>query len=285
MTRTSLLGFLLLALTLSGCATRMVHGPDEGTPRIRVASDVWEDARAADVQAVINSTAEVLLAAIPDHRPFALYVTNSDSGPMVFTQKTLRGEYRVQLNVHGRYWAQMAYQFSHELCHVLTNFDARDANSADTRWFDEALCEAVSLYTLTGMAERWAYAPPHPNWAEYHGALHAYVGQVVAQHEAMYPGEHAFVPWFVAHEPRLRTEPYDRTLTGIVSLRLYRVIMQNPQGLAAIVHLNQGTPAFSLPELMQQWHARAPSNQRPFVRAVARALGVTIVTGRKEIAV
>ncbi|MGE0079665.1 MAG: hypothetical protein AB7U81_00040 [Thiohalomonadaceae bacterium] len=278
-----ILRLLLLALAMTGCASRAASLSGEGTLHIRVAEEGWEEALAAEVHAVVNSAAEVLLEPIPRHRPLAIHVTNADTGPKVLKKRNARGEYRVQLNVHGRYWAQAAYQFSHELCHVLTNFDARE-RAGETRWFDEALCEAVSLYTLTRMAERWAYAPPFQSWFTYHGALNDYVRQVMAQHEAVHPGEQAFVPWLAAHEPRLRKNPYDRALTGIVSLRLYGVIMHHPQGLAAIIHLNQGTPASSLPVMLLQWHARVPPDQRPFVRAIARALGVAIATGGNEIA-
>lgn len=273
---------LLLLLAGSGCASRPSQPADAPLLRITIADTGWTDARPGDVHAVVSSAAEALLALVPRHRPLTIHVSNGHSGPKVFRNKNARGQYRVQLAVSGRYWAQLAYQFSHELCHVLSNFDARTARGASTRWFDEALCEAVSLHTLTRMAERWAYAPPFPNWTAYHGALEAYARRVLAMHEVSQPTDGGFGAWFAAHEPRLRTHPYERALTGVVAQRLYQVIAAHPHALAAITHLHPGSPpqGNGLPTLLAQWHARVPTEQQAFVRGIAEVLEIRIAVAR-----
>ena len=52
------------------------------------------------------------------------------------------------------YWAQTIYQLSHELCHYALRQNKSDKESV-TSWFEELVCEAVSLYALNYSANYW----------------------------------------------------------------------------------------------------------------------------------
>ena len=62
--------------------------------------------------------------------------------------------YRVYLSAHDTYWSMYAYQFAHELCHVLIGFDRFKGHKH--RWFDETLCEMASLFSLYRISETWS---------------------------------------------------------------------------------------------------------------------------------
>lgn len=62
-------------------------------------------------------------------------------------------------------WAQYIYQISHELTHYVIRQYKEDKSSI-IRWFEETLCEAMSLYILKLSSSRWnecnlSHTTPH----------------------------------------------------------------------------------------------------------------------------
>lgn len=56
------------------------------------------------------------------------------------------------------YWCQTIYQLSHEMCHYA--FRQRKENKDFTlSWFEELVCEAVSLYALKYASDHWNHCP------------------------------------------------------------------------------------------------------------------------------
>lgn len=52
------------------------------------------------------------------------------------------------------YWAQIIYQLSHELCHYTLAQKSYDKDPL--KWFEESLCEAMSLYILKFCSDKWS---------------------------------------------------------------------------------------------------------------------------------
>ena len=69
-----------------------------------------------------------------------------------------RRPYEIRLTAWGNGWPQYAYQFAHELCHVMTNFDR--VKEHRHKWFEESLCELASLFVLYRLAKARAADPP-----------------------------------------------------------------------------------------------------------------------------
>ncbi|MCU0973901.1 MAG: hypothetical protein MUF80_08120, partial [Burkholderiales bacterium] len=99
--------------------------PESGKLEIRVLEGDWGRASPKDIEAVLRSTAMELWAHVVDRKPLAIVVVPTPSHPQVLYEKSPTGEYVVQLSARDRRWAQYAYQFAHEFCHVLANFDQR----------------------------------------------------------------------------------------------------------------------------------------------------------------
>ena len=91
----------------------------------------------------------------------------------------------IQLTARDLEWSQFAYQFSHEFCHVLSNYENLKANP--NNWFHEAICELASVFTLRRMAERWQTNPPYPNWADYVAALRDYSEKRLSRQRVQLP--------------------------------------------------------------------------------------------------
>ena len=73
--------------------------------------------------------------------------------PITPYRPSRQGPFTVFLAARDDYWCQFAYQFSHELCHVLSDYER--LGEGPNGWFHEAICELASVFTLRRMAERW----------------------------------------------------------------------------------------------------------------------------------
>ena len=71
---------------------------------------------------------------------------------------TNKRPYQVFLSATDTYWSQYVYQFSHELCRILTHFDRYRTHKH--KWFEESLCELASLHVLRSLAKVWKEDPP-----------------------------------------------------------------------------------------------------------------------------
>lgn len=72
--------------------------------------------------------------------------------PMLITNEP---NLRISLAVDTyRQWAKVIYQLSHELCHYILNQTSN--HKQPLSWFEETLCEAMSLYTLDFFYKTWS---------------------------------------------------------------------------------------------------------------------------------
>ena len=110
---------------------------------------------------------------------FSSSLRGSNPYPMTHCRLSPDDLFRVQLTARDKLWAQFAYQFAHELCHVLSNLERLRGNP--NNWFVEALCELSSVFTLRKMAERWRTQPPYPNWASDAASLAGYTVRTSCQ--------------------------------------------------------------------------------------------------------
>src|SRR5688500_12778438 len=165
---------------------------------LRVAADGWGDAGAADIAKVLQSAGDTLAAHVPERKFPAIEVSRSRTWPTTPFQRGPGGEIRVKLNVGGSYWAQFAFQFAHEMGHIVGNFEEYPNPNP---WFEETVCEVASLFVLGRMAESWKTRPPYPNWKDYAGALRKYRDDRMAQ--AKLPEGATLADFFRAQEPAL----------------------------------------------------------------------------------
>lgn len=60
--------------------------------------------------------------------------------------------------VEPGYWSQFIYQFSHELTHYIIYSNNKEKEK-QIKWFEETICEAMSLFTLNKISENWMSTP------------------------------------------------------------------------------------------------------------------------------
>ena len=241
----------------------------EARPTIRVQPGGWGAASTQDIETVLSSVADVLIPQFPNHASARIGVAFSDSGPRVLGQKAADGAYQVLLNVHGARWDQFAYQFSHELCHIFTNFEHREIGSPGSRshqWFEETVCEVVSLVALNRLATSWKESPPHKDWSDYAPAFGRYAERLLASgHRTISPAT-SMAAWYRENRRSLETDPYLREKNEAVATALLKLLEADPENLAAIAYMNESRERGSFTAYLASWYDCCPESQRPFVR-------------------
>ena len=142
--------------------------------QISVQPSDWGDGSHTDIQVLLTDVASQIERSLRDPVADVFVIPAPGSNPYPMTHCRLAPDdlFRIQLTARDKKWAKFAYQFAHELCHVLSNPERLQGNP--NNWFVEALCELSSVFTLRQMAERWRTQPPYPNWASYAASLASY---------------------------------------------------------------------------------------------------------------
>jgi hypothetical protein len=195
----------------------------------------------------------------------------------------------VRLHPLGTMWDAYTFELAHELCHVLAESPALAASpapaatytaflAAPNRWFEEALCETASLFTLHRMDRLWAEHPSYPNWREYAPSFTKYADSKLRDPARQLPRGMTLAEWYRQNAAALRDVPTDRPREAIVAGELLPLFERDPTGWEAVSYLNVAGPAEaeSLPRLLAAWHREAPAHLEAFVAAVAERFGYVL---------
>lgn len=279
---TNLASFLLALQLLVGdlenlaAAEPAAQGQAE-VPKLQIVirQDDWGAANRADILAVCESAGRELTPYFPGRKfePLAIGQTNGTS-PITLFKRSPDGEIRVLLNTRDTFWAQFAYQFGHELCHVLCNY--READNPQL-WFEEALCETASLFVLRRMADSWKTDPPYPNWKSFAPAFDNYVDERISNTAKI--EEKSLAEWYRNHRVELEKDGTNRALNEVVAVKVLLPLLQmRPQHWQAVSYLNQWDakqrPTFQ--EYLQDWHESVPETHRSFVLAIAKKFEIEV---------
>lgn len=101
------------------------QGANAAASGIHIAQSGWGDTDLRDLQVVLDAVAGELAAHFPKHTRGAIRVVPGGTNPAVLFEKGPGGEYLVELSARDGRWYLFAYQFSHELCHIYSNYDNR----------------------------------------------------------------------------------------------------------------------------------------------------------------
>jgi hypothetical protein len=262
------------------------EGADAARPaasgvRIQVAPGHWGRAEPRDIQVVLESVAAEFrpLVARPAQGEVTVRVVPRGMAPRVLYERGAEGEYVVQLTARDERWFQYAYQFSHELCHILSNFDHKerqgDAVATGNQWFEESLCEAASLFTLKRMAANWEARPPGRKWIGYGPLFASYAQHLLAETHRYLPADQSFGQWYAENQAALRDNPYLREKNELVATMLLPLFEQDPRMWQAIAYLNASpaSAAKSFSEYLADWHGACPVGTQEHVGKAAKLFG------------
>lgn len=236
----------------------------------------WQDAQVEDVQAVLDATVTSIAPYMGKRHLDPVRVKNDEKGPISLYERDTKGEYVVLLDVNGRYWSQLTYQFSHEMCHLLSNYDLAPNNVSKQQWFEESLCEAFSLFSLAKLADQWEANPPYPNWKDYAPELRKYLADMLQEkHRGLAPN---LARWYKQNQAALEADPVaqERELNEKVAAHLLKIFAKQPETWAAINYINLGDDSKdkTMTKYLKDWYNNTPENLRAPIKEIQQQLGI-----------
>jgi hypothetical protein len=240
-------------------------------PEIRLIEKNWGEANSADILAVLRSTARQLFPHSGRDDWNSIHVGRSSKGPIVLFRRGNQGQYFVNLNTGNRLWAQYAFQFSHEIGHILCGYREGDQSN---HWFEETLCETASLFTLAKLSEDWKTNAPYSNWKSYANAFKKYAGERIEKHP--WPEDLSMADWFEKEKEDLAKNATNRGRNLMVAIRLLPFFEADPTGWTAVSALNtkKDKKKRSFETYLRDWREECQTDEhRAFVDKIAKAFG------------
>ena len=237
---------------------------------LTVAPYGWDTALPVDVQVLLEDTASHLNRLMRDPFVGTVVVVPApcdDFNPMTHYRPSPNDPFFIQLTARDKKWAQFAYQFSHEICHVLSGYERM--RGSRNSWFHEVLCELASAFTLRRMAEGWPSSPPYPNWANYAVELSTYADKYLSREERRLPTSMTLSAWLLSEEDSLRQDCCQRDKNAVVAYSLLPIFETEPVGWNAIRRLPDSSAMFQ--DYLLEWHRQVEPADKPFVTLVQSA--------------
>jgi hypothetical protein len=118
---------------------------------------------------------------VSDRQPTRLRVDEHTSGPpFIWLHPDGSTTAWIVVDIGPQAWSQLAYQFGHELGHVMANSWQPHAKSAPPcQWLEEASVEAFSLRGLSRLVQTWKQKPPFAGDNMYGDAIARYQQNIV----------------------------------------------------------------------------------------------------------
>ena len=284
-----MLGAVLVLAAVAPLSAMAIRAPESrerlaspSSLEITVAPDHWGRAEAADIQLVLQRTAAEFQAYVtkPGDQPIKIRVIPRFNSPRVLYERGPEGEYVVHLTARDERWFQYAYQFSHELCHILSNFDHKavvgDEVASHNQWFEETLCETASLFTLKRLATTWESNPPAHKWIGYGPTFAAYASYLLGENHRRLPAAQQLDQWYRDNRIALQETPYLREKNELAATALLPLFEKTPDLWRAIGYLNtdQASAAKTFPEYLADWQAACPPREQELVHQTMALFGI-----------
>ena len=124
---------------------------------------------------------------VSDRQPTRLRVDEHKSGPpAVWLHPDGSTMAWIIVDIGERDWSKLAYQFGHELGHVMANsWQPHDKPGPPCQWLEEALVEAFSVRGLGRLAEDWKRNPPFAGDNAFGDAIADYRRNIVRSYTAL----------------------------------------------------------------------------------------------------
>ncbi len=241
------------------------------TLQLNVSKTAWGEADQHDVEAVLRSTGRELLQYFPGAKLEPINVIHG--GPITLFERSREGAIIVKLDCADSYWSQYAFQFGHELCHILCRFAEHERSNL---WFEESLCETSSLFVLRRMSQTWKSDAPYKSWRCTAPHLAAYAQERIGKRHL--PEGKTLAAWYAENAEALAKNGEDRDKNRVVAAALLPLFEAEPTHWSAVWHLNDAWPEGkqTFGDYLQRWQDQCNPEDRPFVARVAREFGVVL---------
>jgi hypothetical protein len=243
---------------------------------IKIEGGGWGSANPETIERVLYSVADELMARLPNKLTTPIVVSHTDGNPVALYDRGVNGEYRVHLHATGQSWHLYVYEFAHELCHILSNYEENVGTDTTkyNQWFEETLCETASLFALKSLAETWDTSPASPEIVGRGKSLRRFFEHLIAEGHRQLPAYAPLASWLQENQDDLRNNPYLRDKNDVVANLLLPLFQSNPQNWDALTYLNLNPDdaRSSLEDYLRHWYQNAPLEHKHFVASVLSLL-------------
>lgn len=223
--------------------------PVSSVTTVEVEAEGWGDASPEDVHKILLSVVECMesKSGVTIGKPLRVQPAG---GPMVLFKREPDGGYRICLQVSGRYWSQIVYQFSHEVGHILCRYQP---NPGPQAWLEEAVCEALSFQVLKSLSNSWKKSPPFESLRDYSQHLMEYADVMASRCKPV--TENRLKEWYQSNREILENGQHPRPVIRVFSRHLSKLLEQNPALWKRVPDLGKGMAhsGETLNERIQRW--------------------------------
>jgi len=240
---------------------------------IKLKKENWGNVSSEEIKKVLSFTAKQFVPCSPLLKEAKIEVSRTQSSPIVLHARGKEGTYQVKLNTRERFWTQYAFQFAHELGHIICGYQkGYDGN----QWFEECLCEVASLYCLKSISKTWAQKPPYPRWQNYAKEFSKYANARIR--DAKIPENFSLPNWWRNNRKALSQNQGMRRQYIWVATKLLPLFQTNPViAWSACKWLNhkKSNSVRSFRKSLQDWKNSCPDQKyEDFVTQVAKLFEV-----------
>jgi hypothetical protein len=231
----------------------------------RIETDHWGNASVDDLITVLECAIDELYSfldgkVLPNKTVVVKHAsTNNIKHPMLSQQTNEDTMFLAQANM---VWSDFVFEFSHELCHHITDNDY-DPNDR-FGWLEESFCELSSLFVLRKMHKRWKANPPYKGWDEYADFFAGNAERLITDKANKL--DEPFLTWLDKYLDLLYHERKS-PLRMIVAIQLLPVFEATPDLWKCMQYYSQVkyTDSATLHEFIEQWKTTLPDYlKQPF---------------------
>ena len=164
------------------------------------------------------------------------------------------------VDIGQRDWSKLAYQFGHELGHVMANsWQPHAKPKPPCQWLEEALVEAFSIRGLGRLAENWKRDPPFPDTSAFGNAIAEYRQDIIRRYSAL-ANEQGLsrnsAAWFTDHRSQIEV-PGLNQFGQAAAVTILAEYEQAPSCVEALGALNRwpGRSGVAIEEYFREWQA------------------------------
>ncbi len=239
-------------------------------------SKSWGDMETAEIEALCtNIVAHFQQYLRDEHKldePISVYF-DSD-GPFINHRDS--GLHSIAISAKAENISQFIYQFSHEVCHVLHDYEVTAVDNPNL-WFQESLCMMASIWVLKEMYETWEESPPFVKWKKYRSNFLPYVDLIMKRPGAQYYNTPE--RWISDNEQKLRADFINPFTHHILVSQLSYNFLDNfenqPEAWNAVAQIPNTKG--NMEEYMRDWYNTVDSQDQQFVQELATEMGIDVL--------
>ena len=199
---------------------------------------------------------------LSDRQPTRLRVDEHTSGPpAIWLHPDGSSTAWIIVDTGQQAWSQLAYQFGHELGHVMANsWQPHAKPAAPCQWLEEAIVEAFSLRGLGRLAENWKQNPPFAGDNAYGEAIAEYRQDIVQRYGTLAAEQGAIGDtgaWFAGHREEIEAPGGLHGFAQAASVIVLAEYERTPDCVEAVGALNRwpGRSGVPIAEYLHDWEA------------------------------